>query len=63
MARKLLVKQIRSTIGRPEVQKRTMRALGLRKMNATAIHGDNPAIRGMVSKVRHLVEVQELDDE
>jgi large subunit ribosomal protein L30 len=40
-----------------------MKALGLRKMNATAIHADTPVIRGMVAKVQHLVEVRELNDE
>lgn len=63
MSRKIAVKQIRSVIGRPEKQKRTMKALGLRKMNATAIHADTPVIRGMVAKVQHLVEVRELNDE
>jgi len=63
VSRKIAVKQIRSVIGRPEKQKRTMKALGLRKMNATAIHADTPVIRGMVAKVQHLVEVRELNDE
>jgi len=46
----------RSTIGRPEDQKRTVRALGLRKLNQTVEHEDTPQIRGMVTKVSHLVE-------
>jgi large subunit ribosomal protein L30 len=63
MARKLAIRQVRSVIGRPEDQKRTMEALGLRRMHRVVIHPDNPAIRGMISKVRHLVQVQEAEDE
>ncbi len=60
MAR-IRVKQVKSAIGRPEKQKRTLKALGLRKMNAAVVHEDKPEIRGMVAKVSHLVEVEELD--
>lgn len=56
---KLKIKQIRSGIGRPENQKRTLRALGLRKLNGTVEHDDKPEIRGMIAKVSHLVEVEE----
>lgn len=49
----------RSPIGYSERQKRTVRALGLRKMNQTVEHADTPVIRGMISKVSHLVEVEE----
>jgi len=59
---KLHVKLIRSTIKRVEKQKRIVLALGLRKMNQIKIHDDNPVIRGMIYKVRHLVEVVEIDD-
>lgn len=51
------IKQIKSRINCPAVQKRTLDALGLRKMNHTVIKEDNPSIRGMVQKVHHLVEV------
>lgn len=51
------IKQIKSRINCPAVQKRTLDALGLRKMNHTVTHEDTPAIRGMVKKVHHLVEV------
>ncbi len=54
---KIKVKQVRSRIGRPEDQKRTLDALGLRKMNAVVEHNDSPAIRGMINKVKHLVAV------
>jgi large subunit ribosomal protein L30 len=49
----------RSPIGYPERQKRTVRALGLRKMNQTVEHADTPVVRGMIAKVVHLVEVEE----
>lgn len=51
------IKQIKSRINCPQVQKRTLDALGLRKMNHTVEHEDNPCIRGMINRVRHLVEV------
>ena len=53
---------VRSTIGRPKNQELTVRAMGLRKLNQTVELPDNDAIRGMVTKVRHLVEVQEADE-
>lgn len=54
---KIKVKQVRSRIGRPEDQKRTLDALGLRKMNAVVEHNDSSAIRGMINKVKHLVAI------
>ena len=51
------IKQIKSRINCHQVQKRTLDALGLRKMNHTVEHEDNPCIMGMVNRVRHLVEV------
>ena len=59
MARKLLVRQIRSASGHPADQKRTVRALGIRRLQQTVEHTDTPQIRGMIFKVRHLVEVEE----
>lgn len=56
---KLIIKQIRSRINCPHVQKDTLDALGLHKMNHTVEHEDNPCIRGMINRVRHLVEVTE----
>jgi large subunit ribosomal protein L30 len=56
---KLRVTLRRSPIGSPERQKRTLRALGLRRPNSTAVHEDTPSIRGMIGKVMHLVEVEE----
>jgi len=64
MAKKAAVKKIhvtlvRSPIGYPEPQKRTVRALGLRRMHQTIEHVDTPALRGMITKVIHLVRVEE----
>ena len=61
MAKKLLIKQIKSTIGTDPTQQKTMRALGLRKLNAVREHDDNPVIRGMISKVHHLIEVKDIN--
>jgi large subunit ribosomal protein L30 len=61
MAKKLLVKQIRSSIGTLPKQKATLRALGLRKMSAERIHDDNAVVRGMIDKVSHLVSVKHID--
>ncbi len=49
----------RSLIGRPEDQRATVRALGLKKMHSSAIKNDTPVIRGMIRKVEHLVTVEE----
>lgn len=49
----------KSAIGYGKDQKETIKALGLRKLNSSVVHEDNPAIRGMVFKVRHLVAVEE----
>lgn len=56
----IAIKQIKSRINCPAVQKRTLDALGLRKMNHTVVHEDTPAILGMVKAVHHLVEVTKL---
>ncbi len=51
------IKQIRSRIGVPATQKRTLDALGLRKLNRVVEHEDTPSILGMVEKVKHLVTI------
>ena len=56
---KLKVKQVRSKINCPLDQKRTLEALGLRKMGQVVEHDANPAILGMVNKVKHLGSVEE----
>lgn len=57
---KIKVTQVKSGIDRPERQKRTLKALGLRKMNSSVEVEATPQIRGMVTKVLHLVKVEEL---
>ena len=61
MAKKLLIKQVRSVIDRLEAQKRTIEALGLGRPNYTVVKNDTPQIRGMIRKVIHLVEVKEVE--
>jgi large subunit ribosomal protein L30 len=57
MAKELVVKQIKSQITSKQEHVRTLRALGLGKMNRTRTLPDNPCVRGMLFAVRHLVEV------
>ncbi len=59
MAR-IRITQVRSTIKRPERQVLTMRALGLRKINASVEHDSTPQILGMIDKINHLVRIEEL---
>ncbi len=55
---KIQIKQVRSAIGRTKTQKRTLEALGLKKLHQIVEHDDSPAILGMVATVSHLVEVK-----
>ena len=55
---KIALTQIKSRINAPAVQKRTLDALGLHKMNRTVVLEDTPSILGMVKKVSHLVKVE-----
>jgi|TARA_R110000787_G_scaffold192886_1_gene304366 large subunit ribosomal protein L30 len=57
---RIKVTQVRSQIGRLQNQKRTLEALGLRKMNQTVEHEATPSIVGMVNKIKHLVSVEEI---
>jgi large subunit ribosomal protein L30 len=57
---KLKVTQVRSVIHRPKDQKQTVRRLGLHRIRHSVIKNDRPEIRGMISKVQHLVRVEEL---
>ncbi len=59
---KLKVTLTRSVIGRPQTQRKTVKSLGLGKLNSSSVLPDNPAIRGQVHKVRHLVAVEEVDE-
>ncbi|MGE5507659.1 MAG: 50S ribosomal protein L30 [Chitinophagales bacterium] len=58
---KLKVTWVKSSIGEPQDQKDTVKALGLRKMGQSAVLPDNPAVRGMIFKVKHLVAVEEVE--
>ena len=58
----LKVTLTRSLIGRPEDQRATVKALGLKKMHTCVMQNDTPVIRGMVRKVEHLVTVEEIQD-
>lgn len=57
---KVKVTQVKSQIKRPARQKKTLAALGLRKMNQVVEHEATPQILGMVTKVKHLVSVEEV---
>jgi large subunit ribosomal protein L30 len=57
---KIRITQIKSKIGMPERQKRTLEALGIRKMNHSIVHEVTPQILGMVEKVRHLLKIEEI---
>ncbi len=57
---KIRVTKVRSDIKRPQDQKRTLEALGLRKMNQVVEHDATPTILGMVNKVKHLISVEEI---
>ncbi|MGI8406825.1 MAG: 50S ribosomal protein L30 [Thermomicrobiales bacterium] len=54
----LRITLVKSVIGRPYDQERTVKSLGLRKLHHTVTRQDNPSIRGMVEKISHLVEVE-----
>ena len=56
---KLYITWVKSGIGYAEVQRRTLRALGFRRLNQSVTHDDSLSIRGMINKVRHLVKVKE----
>jgi len=58
--KKYKVTQVRSTIKRPGDQRRTMEALGIRKINQSVEHQATPSIEGMINAVRHLVKVEEI---
>jgi large subunit ribosomal protein L30 len=60
MPSKLRVRQVKSAGGHKADQQRTIRALGIRRMQHQVEHVDTPQIRGMIFKVRHLVEVEEI---
>ena len=56
---KLAITQSKSAIGRSRRQQETIRALGIKRLHQQVVHDDSPQIRGMLTKVRHLVVVEE----
>jgi large subunit ribosomal protein L30 len=60
MAKELHVTQTRSVIKSGTMMERTVRALGLTRIRQTVVHDDNPVIRGMIDKVKHLISVKEV---
>ncbi len=56
---KLRVTWIKSGIGYAQDQKRTLKALGLNRLNQSVVHNDSLSVRGMINKVRHLIRVEE----
>jgi large subunit ribosomal protein L30 len=59
---KLKVTQVRSTVGKPRRLRDTVRALGLRRIRHSVVQEDRPEIRGMLARVRHLVDVEEAEE-
>ncbi|MFO7998033.1 MAG: 50S ribosomal protein L30 [Bacteroidales bacterium] len=60
--KKYKIVQIKSRIRKPEKQKRTLDALGIRRMNSSVIVNASPQIEGMIQKVQHLVRVEEVKE-
>lgn len=58
--KQLQIKLVRSPIGRVPKHRRTLQALGLRKLNQTVTHADTPQVRGMVKQVDFMLEVSEV---
>jgi large subunit ribosomal protein L30 len=56
---KILVKQVKSSIKKPQDQKRTLEALGLRRIGQVVEHDNTPNILGMINKVKHLVSTED----
>lgn len=61
MARRLRITQVRSAVGRQKIQQRTLDALGIKRHQQSVVHNDTPAIRGMIAKLQHLLDVTEVD--
>ena len=60
MSKKLEITLTRSVIGGTEAQRKTVQALGLKKIRQSVVHEDTPAVRGMINKVSHLLTVKEV---
>ncbi|MGB2908751.1 MAG: 50S ribosomal protein L30 [Candidatus Aminicenantaceae bacterium] len=55
------IRLVRSVIGRPQKQREVVKGLGLRRIDSQVVRQDRPEIRGMINKIPHLLEVEELD--
>jgi large subunit ribosomal protein L30 len=62
MGKKIQIKQVKSSIGNITPQKLTLKALGLRRIRHAKVYTDSPALRGMIEKVKHIVEVSEVKE-
>ncbi len=62
MSKRLRIRQTASTIGRSKDQKKVIEALGLRRLHQVVVYDDTPQVRGMVNKVSHLIEVEEVSE-
>lgn len=56
---KIRIIWVKSGIGYAQDQKKTLRALGLHKLNQSVLHEDSPVLRGQINKVRHLIKIEE----
>lgn len=61
MAKRVAITWTKSNIGYPETQKKTIKSLGLSKLNQTVVKEDSAQLRGQINKVQHLLRVVELD--
>jgi len=59
---KLRITLVKSGIGYEASQRRTLRSLGLHRLHESVVHQDSQSLRGMINKVRHLLEVEEASD-
>ncbi len=60
---KLRITWIKSSIGYADIQRRTLKTLGLHRLNQSVTHSDSASIRGMINKVKHLIKVEEESSE
>lgn len=61
--KRLVIRQVKSSIGRPERQRKVLRGLGLRKIGDTVIRQDTPEIRGMINKIYFLLRIEEVQED
>ncbi|MCL5958482.1 MAG: 50S ribosomal protein L30 [Chloroflexi bacterium] len=62
-SRKIRITWVKSSIGQKEDQKATIRALGFHRLNESVDKVETPTVRGMINKVRHMVEIREIESE